>query len=244
MPIVGYGQDGVDMDVFAPRRVTVLCGAFGSGKTEIAVNMAIGLARKHEMVSLVDIDIVKPMFRSRDIRKAVTAAGVRMVDTIAGLGNADLPIVTGEVDALIKGKAGRVVIDVGGDHLGARALGRYATSFDFDREVLYVINTRRPFASTKDEILRMMGMVEEASRLKVTGLVANTNLGTESDYDLAYEGLEIIGEVSASAGVPIRFAVIYDELYRKDPEQAGKLASQKGLLLFPLKRYLLKPWEN
>ncbi|HNZ09450.1 MAG TPA: hypothetical protein PK182_03795 [Bacillota bacterium] len=241
---VGYKHDGVDMDLFAPRRITVLCGAFGSGKTEIAVNMAIGLARKHDNVSLVDIDIVKPMFRSRDIRKAVIASGVRMVDTIAGLSNADLPIVTGEVDALIRSKESKVVIDVGGDHLGARALGRYAPKFDADKEVLYVINTRRPFASTKDEILKMMDMVEESSRLSVTGLVANTNLGTESDYELAYEGMGIIEEVSSSRGVPVKFVVIYDELVASRPDLAARLASDKGLLVFPLKRYLLKPWEN
>lgn len=234
----------VDMEDFAPSRVTVLCGAFGSGKTELAVNIALGLGSKYKDVSLVDIDIVKPMFRSRELRKQVVAAGVRMVDTIAGLENADLPIVTGEVDALISPTGGRVVIDVGGDHLGARALGRYSTRMAKDVDVLYVVNTRRPFASNKDEIEKMMGMVSGASRLAIKGLVANTNLATESDFDMVYEGMRIIGDVSAETGVPIRFIVVYEELVNQHPEKVKKLKDDFGLKVLPLRRYLLKPWEK
>jgi len=234
----------VDMDRFAPARVTVLCGAFGSGKTELAVNMALGLGKKHSNVSLVDIDIVKPMFRSRELRSLVVSAGVRMVDTIAGLENADLPIVTGEVDALIGPAGGRVVIDVGGDHLGARALGRYAGRMTRDVDVLYVVNTRRPFASNKDEIIKMMGMVSGASRLPISGLVANTNLATESDFDMVYEGMDIIGQVALETGVPLRFIVVYDELARIHPDKVGRLKEDFGLDVLPLRRYLLKPWEK
>lgn len=232
-----------DYGLFAPKRLTVLFGAFGSGKTEIAVNIAIGLAKSYKDVSLVDIDIVKPMFRSRELRKQVQAAGVRMVDTMAGLENADLPIVTGEVDALVGSKGGRVVVDVGGDHLGARALGRYAGRVSRDYDALYVINTRRPFASGKEEIMKMMAMVEDASRLKTTGLVANTNLGIESDLELAYEGLSIVNEVSGETGLPIRFIALHDSLLREDPEGAAELMAGAGLPILPLKRYLLKPWE-
>lgn len=234
----------VDMDRFAPARVTVLCGAFGSGKTELAVNVALGLGKKHNNVSLVDIDIVKPMFRSRELRSLVVSAGVRMVDTIAGLENADLPIVTGEVDALIGPAGGRVVIDVGGDHLGARALGRYAGRMTKDVDVLYVVNTRRPFASNKDEIVKMMGMVSGASRLPISGLVANTNLATESDFGMVYEGMDIINGVSEETGVPVRFIVVYDELAKQNPGMVEKLRDDFGLDVLPLRRYLLKPWEK
>lgn len=233
-----------DMEIFAPRRVTVLTGAFGSGKTEIALNMAIGLARKHKDVALVDIDVVKPMFRSRERRRTVEEAGVRMVDTMAGLQGADLPIVTGEVDALISRKQGRVVIDVGGDHLGARTLGRYSGRMDPNRDMLYVINTRRPFSSGKEEILRMMGMVSGAARLDLTGIVANTNLGTESEVGMAYEGLEIIREVSEETGLPIRFVALYEKLVRMDPSAAESLEKKTGLPVLAIKRYLLKPWEE
>ncbi len=243
MEDAGMEFERIDYGLFAPKRLTVLFGAFGSGKTELAVNIAIGLAGSYKDVSLIDIDIVKPMFRSRELRKQVQAAGVRMVDTMAGLENADLPIVTGEVDALVGSKGGRVVVDVGGDHLGARALGRYAGRVSRDYDALYVINTRRPFASSKEEIMKMMAMVEEASRLKTTGLVANTNLGIESDIELAYEGLGIIKEVSEETGLPIRFVALHDSLIRKDPKRAAELGLSTGLPILPLKRYLLKPWE-
>jgi hypothetical protein len=233
----------VDYDTFTPERVTVLFGAFGSGKTEIALNLAIGLASKHDGVSLVDIDIVKPMFRSREMRKTVVAAGIRMVDTMAGLENADLPIVTGEVDALLGSGGGRVVVDVGGDHLGARALGRYAGRMVKRYDALYVINTRRPFASNTQEIMKMMEMVEEASRLRTTGLIANTNLGIESSVELALEGFDIVSSVSRKTGVPIRCIAIYDQLIHMNPQIAADVSLKTGLPVLPLKRYLLKPWE-
>jgi len=233
----------IDYTRFAPEGLTVLFGAFGSGKTEIAVNLAIGLAGSLNGVSLVDIDVVKPMFRSRDIRAKVRAAGVRMVDTIAGLENADLPIVTGEVDALVSG-GGKTIVDVGGDHLGARALGRYAGRIRKGYDALYVINTRRPFSSNAQEIMKMMGMVEGASRLKPTGIVANTNLGTESTPELAIDGLKTARQVSAEAGVPVRFVAIHERLEAGEPGLIRRIEDETGLPVLPLKRYLLKPWEE
>ncbi len=233
----------IDYSRFAPEGLTVLFGAFGSGKTEIAVNLAIGLAGSLKGVSLVDIDVVKPMFRSRDIRAKVRAAGVRMVDTIAGLENADLPIVTGEVDALVSG-GGKTIVDVGGDHLGARALGRYAGRIRKGYDALYVINTRRPFSSNAQEIMKMMGMVEGASRLKPTGIVANTNLGTESTPELAIDGLKTARQVSVEAGVPVRFIAIHERLEAGEPGLIRRIEDETGLPVLPLKRYLLKPWEE
>ena len=233
----------IDYTRFAPEGLTVLFGAFGSGKTEIAVNLAIGLAGSLNGVSLVDIDVVKPMFRSRDIRAKVRAAGVRMVDTIAGLENADLPIVTGEVDALVSG-GGKTIVDVGGDHLGARALGRYAGRIRKGYDALYVINTRRPFSSNAQEIMKMMGMVEGASRLKPTGIVANTNLGTESTPELAIDGLKTARQVSVEAGVPVRFVAIHERLEAGEPGLIRRIEDETGLPVLPLKRYLLKPWEE
>lgn len=233
----------LDYSKFAPERLTILFGAFGSGKTEIAVNLAIGLSESVTGVSLVDIDVVKPMFRSRDIRARVREAGVRMVDTIAGLENADLPIVTGEVDALVSG-GGKTIVDVGGDHLGARALGRYAGRISRRYDALYVINTRRPFSSSQDEIMKMMGMVEGASRLKPTGIVANTNLGTESSMELALEGLKTARAVSEESGIPVRFIAVYDRLEAEEPGLLARIEGESGLPVLPLKRYLLKPWEE
>ncbi len=239
----GAIEGRLDYNRFAPERLTILFGAFGSGKTEIAVNLAIGLSESTKGVSLVDIDVVKPMFRSRDIRTKVRAAGVRMVDTIAGLENADLPIVTGEVDALVSG-GGKTVVDVGGDHLGARALGRYAGRIRSGYDALYVINTRRPFSSDVEEIMKMMGMVEGASRLKPTGIVANTNLGTESTLELAFEGLGIARRVSEESGVPIRFITVLERLETESPGLLSRIEHETGLPALPLKRYLLKPWEE
>lgn len=233
----------LDYTRFAPERLTILFGAFGSGKTEIAVNLAIGLSESVRDVSLVDIDVIKPMFRSRDIRAKVRAAGVRMVDTIAGLENADLPIVTGEVDALVSG-GGKTVVDVGGDHLGARALGRYAGRIKRGYDALYVINTRRPFSSNAEEISKMMGMVEGASRLRPTGIIANTNLGTESTLELALEGLSTARRVSEESGVPLRFIAVHDRLVAESPGLLAQIEDETGLPALPLKRYLLKPWEE
>jgi RecA/RadA recombinase len=182
----------LDMELFREARVTVLVGAFGCGKTELAVNFAMRMNDAGRDVALVDIDILKPMFRSRDKRLRLSELGVRVVSSVADYEDADIPALSPAIYGVIEDQSQDVVIDVGGDDDGARVLGRFRNVLErAGYEMLYVVNTRRPFSSTPEEIVNMVVAVEQASRLKCTALVSNTNLGSESSVELVKEGLDI-----------------------------------------------------
>ena len=189
--------------------VTVLVGHFGSGKTELAVNLALGFAARGEKVSLVDADLVKPYFRSRLLRDEL---GERGVDLVAPHGDqfyADLPILVPEVAGAVgQAEAGlrRVVVDAGGAEVGARVLGAVGGLRNpLLTDVLFVINGNRPFAEDVPSIVKMLREVEHASKLRVSGLVANTHLMGETTPAVIAVGLELADAVSQELGLPVRF---------------------------------------
>lgn len=192
--------------------VTVLVGHFGAGKTELAVNLAIGWRERGEAVSIVDLDLVKPYFRTRLLREEFAALGIDLVVPTDDRLYADLPIlvpqVRGSVGLAAAGKR-RVIMDVGGADVGARVLGAVAGLQDPRvADVLFVVNGNRPFAETPADVIRMLREVEAASRLTVTGLVANTHLMEETTPDVVEAGVVLAEHVSRDTGVPIRFRAV------------------------------------
>ncbi|MDJ0842114.1 MAG: cobalamin biosynthesis protein CbiA [Acidobacteriota bacterium] len=218
--------------------VVMITGSFGSGKTEVSVNLALQLAALGRQVHLVDLDIVNPYFRSREAQRLLEAGGVRVVVPAGALAYADLPIVLPEIAGLCRARPGRThLFDVGGDDLGARALaalqGHIAGG---PYEMLMVINARRPFTSTVEGCLAMQVQIEEAARLKVTGLLVNTHLMTETTPEIVLDGRRLAEEVSARSGLPIRLTAIAAEL-----AAAPELGRLDGPVLW-LKRRMLPPW--
>ena len=192
--------------------VTVLVGHFGAGKTEIAINLAVAFRRRGEVVSLADLDLVKPYFRSRLARHELTALGVGVVVPEGDMVYADLPILVPQVKGLIARAgdgAGRLVIDVGGDDLGARVLGAIAGLTDPSHtDVLFVVNGRRPFAENLEEVATMVREVEAAARLRITGLVANTHLMEETSPAVVREGLDLARQLAGLTGIPLRLCAV------------------------------------
>ena len=187
--------------------VLVFAGHFGSGKTEIAVNFALELAAVRQgQVNLVDLDLVKAYFRCRLARDAVVPRGIRLVAPEGELSQADLPILLPEIGGLVRQRDQATVIDVGGDDSGARVLGSLAGAFPPDYELLLVVNQRRPSSENAAATLEMMADIEEAARLKVTGLVSNTHLMAETTPAIVKEGIAMCREVEATSGRPLRFA--------------------------------------
>ncbi|HVN77257.1 MAG TPA: P-loop NTPase [Thermoanaerobaculaceae bacterium] len=217
--------------------IVILVGNFGSGKSEIAVNLAVRLAERGHDVNLVDLDVVKPYFRCRAAREEVEARGIHMVVPGGDRFYADLPIIVPEVKGVLTrplGTNGRVVVDAGGDDTGARALGSLADAITGDRaEMLFVVNTRRPFAEDQASLIAMMREVETAARRPVTGLVANTHLIEETTPEVVREGLVAARSLAVATGVPLRFCAVLERLEET-------LAGQDVLVL-PIKRYLLPP---
>ena len=238
-------QGWAEMEKFRKARVTVLVGAFGSGKTELALNFAKRLNAAGRNAVLVDIDILKPMFRSRDKRNDLSELGVRVVSSVTDYEDSDVPALSPAIYGVIEDRSSDVVVDVGGDDDGARALGRFREALEeAGYEMLYVVNTRRPFSSTPEEIVSMVLAVEEASRLRCTAFVANTNLGSESFVGLVEEGLDITLQASQTLGVPVRFAMIQKSVADSQRNELEKIVQVYGVPVFEMDRSILPPWEG
>jgi hypothetical protein len=227
------------MEVTMTQRITVIGGAYGSGKTEFAIACALQKAEDATQVGLVDLDIVNPYFRSRDITAELEEAGVEVVSSHPGLERADLPALSPRILAFLQDHRYQVVVDVGGDPAGARALGRFQPYFRKEPyDFWIVVNPFRPDTRNVAEASRLIAALEQASRLLPTGLVANINLGIETTLELWREGNEFIRELSAGMGLPLIHQMVEADFYEQNR------AFFTGPEVFPVKLRMLPPWRR
>lgn len=217
-----------------PHRLTLVTGHYGTGKTEFSVNLALALAGEGERVSLADLDIVNPYFRSREQRGLLEAAGVRLVATPQALADADVPALPAELHTVLEDRSVRGVLDVGGDPSGARVLARYRPRIlREDHQLLYIVNASRPEVRTAEASAACLKRIEEVTGLRCTGLVNNTHLCGETSPREIREGALLAEEVSRITGVPVLChaaeARFQDQL--------------RDLPLFPIEIRMKKPWE-
>ncbi len=210
------------------KRVLLLCGHYGSGKTNIAVNLAMLLAQKHPRVTIADLDIVNPYFRSKDSAAAFDDAGIRLICSEYANTNVDIPALPQDLYAITDDRGMRVIVDVGGDDRGALALGRITPALieENDYEMLMVINCYRPLTRDADSTIEVMREIEAACRIRFTGLVNNSNLGRETTADDVLASLAYAESVSRACGLPIMMTAVDERLTN---ELSGKIAN-----LFPL----------
>ncbi|TCL62401.1 hypothetical protein EDC14_102520 [Hydrogenispora ethanolica] len=220
------------------KRLTVVGGAFGSGKTEFAIAYARSLAAEAvHPVGLVDLDIVNPYFRSRDVAKDLAEAGLEVISTAPGLEYADLPALSPQIYTMLQDRRVTTVFDVGGDPVGARALGRFYPYFSQeDYDFWVVINPYRPDTRDVDEAERLIAGLEAASRLRVTGLVGNINLGRETTMAIWRNGLPLIEELASRRNLPLRFHMVEEGFYAANREGLAEYP------VFPVRLRMLPPW--
>jgi len=218
-------------------RIRVFTGHFGSGKTEIAINYAIKLAKEGKKVVIADLDIVNPYFCVRDVRKQLEEYGIRVIASNPELVNAELMVVPAEIVAIFNDKSYEVVIDVGGDDSGSIALGQYNRFFVQEPyDMFFVINTNRPFTSITTDIVDYFKAIEKASRLKITHLVSNTNLSFETETQHIIDGDKVVAKLSKELNIPHAFTVCRSDLVEKVTE---KLQGD----IFSIDIHMLPPWR-
>lgn len=193
-------------------RVTILAGHSGSGKTEIAINRAVRLAREGRRVALVDLDTVNHYFRSRMVLADLQAAGVRVVLPPPGMQNADIPIISPEVRGVLKDPSWQVVIDLGGDATGSRVLGQFAEELQGKADMLLVVNPYRPRTASATKALTEAADILATAKLGWTGVLANPNLGPETTEDDVVAGLEAVRESAWALAVPLVGATVRRDL--------------------------------
>lgn len=187
------------------KRIIIITGHYGSGKTNIAVNAAIRLKELGRKVSLIDFDIVNPYFRAADSAELLTANGIRCILPEFANSNLDIPALPAEIYSVFDPASSETAIfDVGGDDAGAVALGMYREQItNVGYEMLYVINNRRPLTLTPDDAVSVMRDIEASSGLVCTGVINNSNLGAESDATLFAESFSYADETAQLAEIPL-----------------------------------------
>ena len=187
------------------RRVILLCGHYGSGKTNLAVNLALELRRTYERVAVADLDIVNPYFRTKDSDADFAHAGIRLICSAFANSNLDLPAMPQDLYAVTDDRSLRVIVDVGGDDRGALALGRLAPALlaENDFEMLFVVNRFRPLTRNADDALEVKAEIEAACGLPFTGIVNNSNLGAETTPETVLSSLAYANEIAKRSGLPI-----------------------------------------
>lgn len=211
------------------KRITLLCGHYGSGKTNIALNMAYEIKKNYDNVAIADLDIVNPYFRTKDSAEELKQKNIRLIASEYAGTNVDIPAMPQEMYSLTDDKTVRAVIDVGGDDRGALALGRITPAIleENDYEALLVINKFRPLTPDVDSTLEVMAEIEQACGLKMTGLVNNSNLGEETTAEDVLNSAEYANAVARATGLPLVCTAVSETLYEKLSGKIDNLLSLK-----------------
>lgn len=210
------------------KRLTLLCGHYGSGKTNVAVNMAFDLKNQYDNVAVADLDIVNPYFRTKDSVEDFNKKNIRLICSEYANTNLDIPALPQDMYAITDDKSLKVILDIGGDDRGALALGRLAPKINEENnyEMLMVINKFRPLTPDADSTIEVMREVELAGGIRFTGLVNNSNLGEETTAQDVIDSAAYAEAVAEKSGLPIVMTTAKDTLF---DELNGKIDN-----LFPL----------
>ncbi len=197
------------------KRITIISGHYGSGKTNIAVNLAVALKAKRDKVALADIDIVNPYFRSKDSEEQLAKAGIRLICSEYANSNVDIPALPQAMYSVVDDKELFSILDVGGDERGALALGRISDKIREENNfsMLYVVNRFRPLTASADTAIEVMREIEGACRLRFTGLINNSNLGLETTPEDVLGSCAYAKEIAEKTGLPLVLTTVDERLY-------------------------------
>ena len=220
------------------KRITLLLGHYGSGKTNIAANLALMLRRAGYSVCVADLDIVNPYFRTADWSEEFSAAGISLVTPRFANTNLDIPALPSEVYGLLQQREKRIVMDIGGDDSGAVAVGQYAKRIleENDYEALYVVNFLRPLTRTPADALMNLREIETITGIPFTGIVNNPNLGGETTLSLIDEGARLSRELSLLASVPLLYTAVDDKIVKAELSDKDKYGID-GVFYINTKRF-------
>ena len=196
------------------KRVTIFVGHYGSGKTNIAVAYAKYLNSTGKSVTIADMDIVNPYFRTKDSKGELAKLGIELISSEFANSNVDLPALPSELYGVMENKNRFAVLDIGGDDRGAYALGRFVPLIkeENDYEVIFVANCYRPLTRRPEEALEVMREIEAAGGIKITAIVNNSNLGELTDKETVTSSEEYARELSRISGLPVKFTSVRAEL--------------------------------
>lgn len=206
--------------IIQDKRVRIITGHYGSGKTEFAVNYTMKLKQlSQKRVALADMDVVNLYFRSRERRKELEDLGIKVISSSIEGGALDLPAVSAEVMGPMDDERYDYVIDLGGDAVGARAFGCFEGLIDReDYDMFMVINANREQTADVDGILKHKRSIEGTTQLRVTGFINNTHLVRETTVEDILRGDALVRKLSEATKVPVKYAAVVEHLVPELPQ--------------------------
>jgi len=221
------------------KGIVVIVGNYGSGKTEVAINLAVNRKRAGLDVRIADLDLVNPYFRTREARKPLAELGIDVVLPPEKYLQADLPILSPVIAGLIRQPSQLTLIDAGGDDVGATVLATLADSFRKRRvHMLQVVNPYRPFTDTVTGCLKMRNEIEKASKMAINGIIGNANLIDETTMEDIYKGYDFVKALSDESRLPLEFITAPVELLPKID------LKRFSCPVLSIERQLVPPWKK
>lgn len=189
------------------KRITIIAGHYGSGKTNIAVNLALMLKKQGIETVIADLDIVNPYFRTKDSLDELNDAGIKLISSEYANSNVDIPAIPQDMYSIVDDKSSHYIVDLGGDDRGAYALGRYADKIkeENDYDMFFVFNKYRPLTRDAESAFEVMKEIEDASKVKFTGIINNSNIGELTDAGAVLSSSEECNKLSFLSGIPVIF---------------------------------------
>ena len=218
------------------KRVRFIIGHYGSGKTEFSVNYAAKLNEMGKKVALVDLDVVNTYFRTRDKQDELEKKGIKVISSVAKTTAVDVPSISAEVQVPLEDKSYDGIIDVGGDPIGARTLGRYRDFFENNEyDMFIVVNANRPETKTAEKAFEYLRKIEATSRARVTGIVNNTHLLKATTVEDVLRGQKLAEELAEMANIPVKYIATLESVAKELPEDLeGEI--------FPMTLFMREDW--
>lgn len=217
------------------NRIKIICGHYGCGKTNLTLNLAMEAAENSERVTVVDMDIVNPYFRSSEYGELLGEKGIRLIAPVFANTTLDTPTLPPDIYSIFEPESGTVFIDAGGDDAGVTALGGLHNQLEESGyDMLYVINQNRVLSQTPEDCIELLKEIEAAARLKATGVINNTHLGEETDLETLLEGLPFANKTADLLNLPL--------LYSTAPDFALAEDERLPTTFKQIKRYVKPVW--
>lgn len=220
----------------------VITGHYGCGKTNFSINLAMDYIAQGRKVTIVDMDLVNPYFRTSDYRELLESKGIEVIAPVFGHTNLDIPSLPAAMYGIFESKD-VVIVDVGGDDVGATVLGRFRPKFEgLDYDVLYVINKFRNLTSEPEDAVEVLREIEAVSRLKATGIVNNSHLMRETTENIILEGASFAGKVSELTGLPVVCSTVRRDLADGLSEKLCSKLMTVGKAIYPVDIHVTVSW--
>ena len=217
--------------------LVIIVGNYGSGKTEVAINLAVNRKRDGVDVRIADLDLVNPYFRTREAKNQLDRLGIEVVMPSRQYHSADLPILIPQVAGMIKAPSQLTILDVGGDDVGATVLAALGDALQSKAlALLQVVNPFRPFTDTIEGCLKIRDEIEAAAKIRINGFIGNANLIEETRITDIYQGYQFVQQLAEQSGLPLKFITVAAEMTEKIDHERFVCP------VLPIERQLVPPW--